>query len=132
LHFLFRAIPFPLPQAVITPKRVALINTQSTILYNFMLQFKKIIAFTQKNYFCTLAMTLEKPDTDLQKSYSKYAKFMGLLIAIIVLMLVFTYAGIWADKYFHLKKPILTIIGLFIGLIIGFYNLIRGILKEKI
>lgn len=125
-------MPLPLPQAVIVANKAEPINTQITILYNFMWQFKKIIAFTQKNYFCSLFMPLKKTDTDLQKSYSKYAKYMGLLIAMIVLMLVFTYAGIWVDKHFLLKKPIFTIIGVFIGLSIGFYNLIRGILKEKL
>lgn len=76
-------------------------------------------------------MSEQDDNKEVQKSYAKYAKFMGLLIAAIVTMLLFTYLGNWADKHWQFKRPILTMVGLFIGLAIGFYNLIKGIQKES-
>lgn len=75
-------------------------------------------------------MSEQDDNKEIQKSYAKYAKFMGLLIGAIVTMLIFTYLGNWADKHWQFKKPILTMVGLFIGLTIGFYNLIKGIQGE--
>jgi F0F1-type ATP synthase assembly protein I len=41
-------------------------------------------------------------------------------------MLVFAFAGNWADKYFQHKMKFLTILGVFLGMSVGFYNLIKN------
>lgn len=74
-------------------------------------------------------MTEPKPDNDLKNSYAKYSKVLGLLIQLIIFMLLFTYLGNWIDKHFAHKIPFLTIIGVFIGMGIGFYNLIKNFNK---
>jgi len=76
-------------------------------------------------------MTKTDPKNNIQKSYSAYGKVLGLLIQAIILMTFFALVGNWADKYFEHKVKFLTIVGVFIGMAIGFYNLIKNSLKEK-
>jgi F0F1-type ATP synthase assembly protein I len=76
-------------------------------------------------------MTDSEPNNDLKKGYAKYTKVLGLLFQLIILMLIFTFLGNWTDKHFAHKVPYLTIIGVFIGMIIGFYNLIKNSIQDK-
>ncbi len=76
-------------------------------------------------------MTNSEPNNDLKNGYAKYSKIIGLLIQIILFMLIFTYLGNWADKHYIHKVPYLTIIGVFIGMAIGFYNLIKNFTQDK-
>jgi hypothetical protein len=71
-------------------------------------------------------MTESPPNNDLKNGYAKYSKVFGLLIQLIVFMLIFTFSGSWIDKYYAHKTPYLTILGVFIGMAIGFYNLINN------
>lgn len=76
-------------------------------------------------------MTESPPNNDLKKSYTKYTKVLVMLFQIIILMLIFTFLGNWIDKKYEHKTPYLTIIGVFFGMGIGFYNMIKNAFKEK-
>ena len=68
---------------------------------------------------------------EITSSYAKYSKVLGLMVQIIIFMLIFNFLGNWIDKHFSHKVPYLTVIGVFIGITIGFYNLIKNFIKEK-
>ena len=77
-------------------------------------------------------MTDPKQDKEeLTSSYAKYSKIFGLLVQLVIFMLIFTFLGNWVDKHFAHKVPYLTIVGVFIGMAIGFYNLIKNFMREK-
>jgi len=76
-------------------------------------------------------MTESTPNNDLKKSYTKYTKILVMLFQIIILMLIFTFLGNWIDKKYEHKIPYLTIIGVFVGMGIGFYNMIKNAFNEK-
>ncbi len=76
-------------------------------------------------------MTESPPNNDLKKSYTKYTKVLVMLFQIIILMLIFTFLGNWIDKKYEHKTPYLTIIGVFVGMGIGFYNMIKNAFNEK-
>jgi F0F1-type ATP synthase assembly protein I len=76
-------------------------------------------------------MTELDSNNDIKKGYAKYSKVFGLLIQLIIFMLLFTYLGSWIDKHYAHKIPYLTIIGVFIGMVIGFYNLIKNFTQDK-
>jgi F0F1-type ATP synthase assembly protein I len=76
-------------------------------------------------------MIESEPNNDLKNGYAKYSKVLGLLIQLIVFMLIFTFSGSWIDKYYAHKIPYLTILGVFIGMAIGFYNLIKNSIQDK-
>jgi F0F1-type ATP synthase assembly protein I len=76
-------------------------------------------------------MNEKEPNNDLNKSYSAYSKVLSLLIQLIVFMVIFTFSGNWLDSYFVHKIPYLTILGVFLGMGLGFYNLIKNSLKDN-
>jgi F0F1-type ATP synthase assembly protein I len=71
-------------------------------------------------------MAKSPQNNDLKKGYTAYGKILSLLFQAIILMLVFAFAGNWADKYFQHKMKFLTILGVFLGMSVGFYNLIKN------
>jgi len=73
----------------------------------------------------------QKDKEELTNSYAKYSKIFGLLVQLIIFMLIFTFSGNWVDKHYAHKIPYLTVVGVFIGMTIGFYNLIKNFMKEK-
>ena len=78
--------------------------------------------------------SFEKQDQDNQESqlsnlssgYKKAAPYLNLAYVLIASILMMCALGWFADKYFQ-TKPILTIIGIFSGLGIGFYNFFKSI-----
>jgi F0F1-type ATP synthase assembly protein I len=76
-------------------------------------------------------MTESDSNNDLKNGYAKYSKVLGLLIQLIIFMLIFTFLGNWIDQHYAHKIPYLTILGVFIGMAIGFYNLIKNSIQDK-
>jgi F0F1-type ATP synthase assembly protein I len=95
------------------------------------MQIKKKYCFNLIIYFCHIKMNEKEPNNDLNKSYSAYSKVLSLLIQVIIFMVIFAFSGNWLDNYFVHKIPYLTILGVFLGMGLGFYNLIKNSLKDN-
>lgn len=76
-------------------------------------------------------MTEENSNNELKKSYTTYSKVLSLLIQVIIFMVIFTFGGHWLDTKFENKIPYFTLTGVFLGMGLGFYNLIKNFLKEN-
>ncbi|MFK8055315.1 MAG: AtpZ/AtpI family protein [Saprospiraceae bacterium] len=59
-----------------------------------------------------------------------YAKYSGLAIQMVVILLVFVYGGKWLDAYFESPKPYYTTGLALIGITLALYVPLRGLLKE--
>ena len=78
--------------------------------------------------------SFEKQDQDNQEShlsnlsiaYKKAMPYINLVYVLLASIIMFGALGWFGDKYFQ-TKPILTIIGIFSGLGIGFYNFFKSI-----
>ena len=66
--------------------------------------------------------------TGLSSSFQKAAPYINIVYTLIGSVLMFGLIGWWLDKKLF-TKPWLFISGLFLGLIIGFYNLFKVIKK---
>ena len=64
--------------------------------------------------------------TNLSIAYKKALPYLNLAYVLIASVLMMGAMGWFGDKYFQ-TKPLLTIIGIFSGLGVGFYNFFKSI-----
>jgi len=64
--------------------------------------------------------------SNLSSAYKKALPYLNLAYVLIASILMIGALGWFGDKYFQ-TKPILTMIGIFSGLGIGFYNFFKSI-----
>jgi F0F1-type ATP synthase assembly protein I len=67
---------------------------------------------------------------DFAKSFRKAAPYLNSVYAFMASIGIFGYMGYWADAKFE-TRPLLLLIGLFIGLGIGFYQFYRVLMKQE-
>ena len=72
----------------------------------------------------------EKPTgfTDLATAWRTAAPYINVVYVFIAAVLMFTGGGWWLDIQLN-TKPVLLLIGLFAGLITGFYHLLKVVNK---
>ncbi|MGD9898374.1 MAG: AtpZ/AtpI family protein [Calditrichaceae bacterium] len=69
----------------------------------------------------------KKPgSSDLNKAFHKAAPYLNIGYVLTGSVIFFAVAGNWVDKKFD-HQPLFLIIGVFVGLILGFYNMIKVI-----
>ncbi|MEJ2054379.1 MAG: AtpZ/AtpI family protein [Calditrichaceae bacterium] len=71
---------------------------------------------------------IKSPNSDKRNAFRKAEPYLNIGYTLIGSILFFGYVGYLVDKWTDLK-PIFLIIGLFIGLFGGFYNMIKVIQK---
>jgi len=64
--------------------------------------------------------------SNLSLAYKKALPYLNLAYVLIASILMIGALGWFGDKYFQ-TKPVLTIIGIFAGLGVGFYNFFKSI-----
>ena len=64
--------------------------------------------------------------SNLSVAYRKAVPYLNLAYVLIASILMMSAIGWFGDKYFQ-TKPVLTIIGIFSGLGLGFYNFFKSI-----
>ncbi len=62
--------------------------------------------------------------SDESNAFRKAGPYLNIGYTLFGSILFFAYLGYWVDKWFG-KKPLFLIIGLFLGLFGGFYNMIK-------
>jgi len=61
-----------------------------------------------------------------QHAFRKAGPYLNISYTLIGAMALFGYIGNWLDKKFGVE-PYLLLIGIFIGLVLGYYNMIKVI-----
>ncbi|MFA8450808.1 MAG: AtpZ/AtpI family protein [Bacteroidales bacterium] len=64
-----------------------------------------------------------------KKLGSDYARYSSITIQIVIVIILFTYGGVQADKYLNIY-PVLTLIGAIGGVAIALYLVVRELLKK--
>jgi len=65
---------------------------------------------------------------DAASSFQKAAPYINIAYMLIASILLVGALGWWLDAHF-MTKPIFTVIGIFCGLFLGFYNLFKVVQK---
>jgi len=65
---------------------------------------------------------------DLASAFRTAAPYINVVYVFISAVILFTAGGWWLDTFFH-TKPVLLLIGVFTGLITGFYHLLKVVNK---
>jgi F0F1-type ATP synthase assembly protein I len=71
-----------------------------------------------------------KDQTDLSQTYKEIAPYIGLGMQLAVTVTAMVFLGIWLDGMFS-TKPVLTVIGAFLGIFAGMYNFIKSVTKDN-
>lgn len=58
------------------------------------------------------------------------AKYLGVGITLVGSTVLFLYLGSWLDSRWG-SKPALTVVGAFVGAVVGFYNLYRQLVSDS-
>jgi len=74
----------------------------------------------------------ESHESNLSNAYRKAVPYLNLVYVLIASIFMIGALGWFLDKYFQ-TKPAFTIIGIFAGLVIGFYSFFKSLkqLEEK-
>lgn len=67
-----------------------------------------------------------EPKNEISRSFRKAAPYLNIGYTLIGAIIFFAFAGSYIDKKTQ-SGPLYLIIGVFIGLILGFYNMIKVI-----
>ncbi len=70
--------------------------------------------------------TKKSPIADVSRSYRKAAPYINSVYVLFAATVVVGLIGWYIDKLF-LSKPIFTILGLFLGMGVGFYSFFKGL-----
>ena len=68
----------------------------------------------------------KKPGFKIQYAFKKAAPYLNISYALLGGMAFFGFIGHWLDKKFA-TEPYLLLVGIFIGLALGYYNMIKVI-----
>ena len=68
----------------------------------------------------------ESQVSNLSTAYRKAAPYLNLVYVLIASILMFGALGWFADDFFQ-AKPIFTVLGIFVGLGIGFYSFFKSL-----
>jgi ATP synthase protein I len=76
----------------------------------------------------------KKPRKDQEKNpensgYTEYAKYTGLGVQMIVIILISVWGGMRLDKYFSLETPVFTIILSLLGVFAAIYTAVKDFIK---
>ncbi len=75
-------------------------------------------------------MNNEINEKENKKSKSTYLHFMGIGTQMIVVIILFTYLGVWLNEKFEMEKNYITAASALLGVFISFYLLFKQLPKE--
>lgn len=70
-------------------------------------------------------------DPNVKKTVNLYAKYSALAFQMLFTVGIFTYGGIWLDKYLNLAKPFCTIALSLLSVGISLFAVIRDFTKQN-
>jgi F0F1-type ATP synthase assembly protein I len=72
----------------------------------------------------------KKGTNNFAQSFRKAAPYLSSIYALMASIGIFGYVGYWADTRYE-TRPIFLLIGLFLGLGIGFYQFYKVLMKQE-
>jgi ATP synthase protein I len=73
--------------------------------------------------------TFEKNKKRAVSGAKSYAKYSGMAIQMVVILLLFVYGGKWLDGYFDTGKPYFTLGFSLLGIALALYVPLRNLMK---
>jgi ATP synthase protein I len=72
----------------------------------------------------------KKPSNSQRKQLRVIAKYSGIAIQMIIIILVGVYAGVWLDNYFQPNFPVFKLVLSLLSVGLAMYTVIRGVSRE--